>query len=377
MEFLIPGDLRAASGGYLYDRRLLAELRALGCKVSVRALDASFPLPTAAALEHAERVLAAIPARRPVLIDGLAFGAMPQVLRKHAARLSLLVLMHMPLSAGLQWNPRLRARLGRLEASALAYARRVIVTGRGSLPALREYGVPAERIVLIEPGTDVAPLADRRRSAQRVTRRAARPGVRPGARPGARPARRRSAPRPPRLLCVATVQPGKGHEQLIEALAPLTSLPWRLTCVGSLTRSPEYVARLRARVRELGLAGRVELVGEVRRAALERHYRRCDLFVLATRFESYGMAVAEALAHGLPVVSTRTGAIPDLVGRRAGRLVAPGNVAALGAALAAALRDAALLRRWAQGAAAARRRLPRWSDAAARVVALGRLPAPR
>ena len=349
MEFLIPGDLRAASGGYLYDRRLLAELRALGCKVSVRALDASFPLPTAAALEHAERVLAAIPARRPVLIDGLAFGAMPQVLRKHAARLLLLVLMHMPLSAGLQWNPRLRARLGRLEASALAYARRVIVTGRGSLPALREYGVPAERIVLIEPGTDVAPLA----------------------------ARRRSASRPPRLLCVATVQPGKGHEQLIEALAPLTSLPWRLTCVGSLTRSPEYVARLRARVRELGLAGRVELVGEVRRAALERHYRRCDLFVLATRFESYGMAVAEALAHGLPVVSTRTGAIPDLVGRRAGRLVAPGNVAALGAALAAALRDAALLRRWAQGAAAARRRLPRWSDAAARVVALGRLPAPR
>ncbi len=344
LEFLIPGDLERGTGGYVYDRRVLAELRAVGWKVSVRALDASFPEPTASALEHAERVLARLPARRPVIIDGLALSAMPQVLLARAARLPLLALLHMPLGAcpsgDAPPDPERLARLRRIEASALASARRVIVTGRGSLPTLREYGIPAERIVLIEPGTDAAPLARRRSNG------------------------------PLQLLCVATIQPGKGHELLVEALAPLASLPWQLTCIGSLARSPDAVARLRTRVRELGLTERVVLLGEMPRAALERHYEGSDLFVLATRFESYCMAVAEALAHGLPVIATRTGAIPDLVGAQAGRLVPAGDVEALRTALALALNDAALLDTWAKGAAEARGRLPRWSETAARFAAL-------
>ena len=58
----------------------------------------------------------------------------------------------------------------------------------------------------------------------------------------------------------------------------------------------------------------------------KQRYDRTDVFVLATLRETYGMAVAEALAHGLPVVSTSTGAIPALVGTDAGLLVAPGDV---------------------------------------------------
>ncbi len=340
LEFLIPGALHSATGGYVYDRRMLTELRALGWKVTVRALDGSFPEPTPAALEHADRVLTDIPSYRPVLIDGLAFSAMPQVLRAHAARLPLVALLHMPLSTGVQGDSERLARLRQTEACALRSARRVIVTGRGSFQTLLESGVSPAQIALIEPGTDAASLA------------------------------RRCSTGTLRLLCVATVHPGKGHELLIEALAPLASLPWQLTCVGSLTRSPETVARVRDRVLQLGLAERVVLAGEVQRAALERHYRRSDLFVLATRFESYCMAVAEALAHGLPVVSTRTGAMPDLVGTHAGRLVPPGDLEMLRAALAAALRDPTLLATWALGAAAVRQRLPPWPDAAARLAAL-------
>jgi glycosyltransferase involved in cell wall biosynthesis len=339
-EFLIPGELHAATGGYVYDRRILAELRALGWQATVRSLHPSFPEPSTAALEHADRVLADIPSGRPVLIDGMACSVMPDVLRAHAARLPMLALLHMPLGATPCEDSQHLTRLRETESSALRSAKHVIVTGRASLATLRGYGLPSKQVALIEPGTDVV-----------ETSRLRSEGV-------------------IRLLCVATVQPHKGHESLLEALAPLTSLPWQLTCVGSLTQSPDTVAQLRARVSQLGLTGRVTLVGEVPQAALEHFYRSSDLFVLATRFESYCMAAAEALAHGLPVVSTHTGAMPELVGTQAGLLVPIGDRELLRAALSAALRDPALLASWTDGAAAVRLRLPRWSDAAARFAAL-------
>ncbi|HEY7930481.1 MAG TPA: glycosyltransferase family 4 protein [Steroidobacteraceae bacterium] len=339
-EFLIPGELQSASGGYVYDRRLVAELRALGWQASVGALQASFPHPSAAALEHAGRMLAGIPNGRPVLIDGMAFSAMPQIVRAHATRLPLLALLHMPLGATPDEDSARLAHLRQIEASALRSARRVIVTGRASLAALAGYGLPSGQVVLIEPGTD--------------------PGE---------PAQHRSG-KPLRLLCVATLQPHKGHELLLDALASLSSLPWQLTCVGSLKQSPDTVAHLRARIRQLGLTDRVDLVGELPHASLARFYRQSDLFVLATSFESYCMAAAEALAHGLPVVSTHTGAMPELVGTQAGRLVPPGDVQQLRAALEAPLRDPALLARWAAAAAAVGLRLPRWSETASRFAAL-------
>ena len=102
----------------------------------------------------------------------------------------------------------------------------------------------------------------------------------------------------------------------------------------------------------------MSLVGELDASALEDFYDRSDLFVLATLRETYGMAVAEALAHGLPVVSTRTGAIPDLVGSDAGLLVPPGDVQALTDALSRVIGDADLRARLAAGARDVRPTLP-------------------
>jgi glycosyltransferase involved in cell wall biosynthesis len=88
------------------------------------------------------------------------------------------------------------------------------------------------------------------------------------------------------------------------------------------------------------------------------------VFVLPTWYEGYGMAVAEALARGLPVVSTATGAIAELMGGGAGLLVPPGDVEALAHALSAIVTDGALRARLAAGARQARIRLRSWDDAA-------------
>jgi glycosyltransferase involved in cell wall biosynthesis len=222
------------------------------------------------------------------------------------------------------------------EARALAAVRVAVAPSAATARALADYGVPAKRIAVVEPGTDAAALA-----------------------PG-------SGGPAVELLCVAAIVPRKGHEVLVEALGPLATRRWHLTCAGSPARSPETVARLRHRIAALRLTERVRLAGVLDRAALDASYAQADVCVLATFHEGYGMALAEALARGLPVVSTAAGAVPDTVPADAGLLVPPGNVAALRDALGRVLDDAALRVRLAAGARRARERLPTWEQACAR-----------
>jgi glycosyltransferase involved in cell wall biosynthesis len=175
------------------------------------------------------------------------------------------------------------------------------------------------------------------------------------------------------LLCVAALVPRKGHAVLFAALESIESRDWLLTCVGSLDRHPAMAEELRALARTKGLDRFVEFAGEADSSTIPRYYDSADVFVLPTLFEGYGMAVAEALARGLPVVSTHTGAIADLVGDDAGIVVPPGDVSALTEALRHVLSDPSagqIRRRLAQGARLVRERLPTWDDAASRMDAL-------
>ena len=135
------------------------------------------------------------------------------------------------------------------------------------------------------------------------------------------------------LLCVASLMPRKGHVVLLEALRELLDLHWHLTCVGSAERDPACAHSIAAAIDRLGLRQRVTLVGEQAESDLGPFYDRADLFVLASYHEGYGMVLAEALARGLPVISTTAGAIPDTVPDDAGLLVPPGDPQALAAAL--------------------------------------------
>src|SRR5262249_7656711 len=135
-------------------------------------------------------------------------------------------------------------------------------------------------------------------------------------------------------------------------------------------RYPATVARVRACLRSAGFEDRVTLTGECAGGELAQRDARSDLFVLATLRETYGMAVAQALACGLPVGSTTTGAIPELVGEDAGLLVPTGDRLALGDALSRVLSDAALRARLAAGARGVRERLDGWAVAAGKMAAV-------
>ena len=338
LHLIVPGPLDQRTGGYLYAARIAEGLRGLGWAVIVHGLEGRFPQGDACAESSLARTLEGIPEGARVVLDGLAMSPLPDPLRAHRERLRLTALIHHPLADEKGLDAAEHARLTRLERESLAQCAGVVVTSAFSERRLGEYGVAASRVRVVPPGTDPA-----------------RAAVGPG--PG----------EPPRLLCVGSVIPRKGQDVLVRALARVVALPWSCLCAGSLTRAPEFADSVLELGRALGLADRVDFPGELGVPELDTLYHSASMFVLATHYEGYGMVLAEALARGLPVLSTRGGAVPDTVPPEAGVLVPPGEEEALAVALEELLsgpEGAARRTELAEGSLRHGRSLPTWGDAA-------------
>jgi glycosyltransferase involved in cell wall biosynthesis len=325
------------TGGYAYDRRIIAELRGLGWDVDLVGLGDGFPHPGAAQKALAQERLSALPTDRPIVIDGLAFGVLPEAAAALHPKRPAVALVHHPLAHETGLTPREAERLHDSERAALAATRLVIATSDSTAALLRaQFGVPPDRIEVIVPGTDRVPFSAG------------------------------SGGPTLRLISVGAIVPRKGFDLLVEALARLAHLAWHLTIVGDRGRDPQAVARLDTVIARYRLEDRVESLGATSPERLAALYTRADLFVLASHFEGYGMAYAEAIAHGLPIVGTTGGAIAQTVPASAGRLVPPGDVDALARALRDVIGDDASRRALAAGARAAAAELPTWTESGER-----------
>ena len=339
--FAIPGDLGMPTGGYAYARRLLAGLPAAGWRVAPLALSSRFPDPTAACLDATAAAFAALPEGAVLLADGLAYGAVPVDVIRCAGERAIVALVHHPLGLEPGLSEPRAASLIASETAALSCADRVVATSPFTAGLLRDrFGVPAERLRVVLPGTD------------------ARPRVPP--RHGGRTT----------LLAIGAVTPRKGYRILVEALTHLADLDWRLVIAGGLDRAPDHAADIRAAVADAGFAGRITLAGAVPDADLERLFAEADLVVSASLFEGYGMALAESLARGLPLVVARGGAAGETVPDMAGLTVPPGDVGALAEGLRLLMTDTARRCALADGAWRVGRTLPDWREATAAMAAV-------
>ncbi|MBW8481326.1 glycosyltransferase family 4 protein [Actinomadura sp. PM05-2] len=337
---VLPGgvdDPAAPSGGNVYDRRVCDELVRLGRPVHEIVAPGGWPRPGPAAREHLAGALAALPAGAPVLLDGLVACGVPELLEPHAGRLRLAVLVHLPLADETGLTGREAADLDARERAVLHAAGLTVATSGWAARRLADHhGLPAGRVHAVPPGTDAAPLA---------------PATADGT----------------RLLCLASVTPRKGQDVLVQALASIADLPWTCECAGPLGRDLGYVARLRRLIERRGLGGRVLLTGPRPRTRLGR----ADLLVLPSRAETFGMAVTEALARGVPAVASEVGGVPEALGDGPpGLLVPPGDDRALAAALRRWLTEPGLRAALRTAARARRAALPTWADAARRLDAV-------
>jgi glycosyltransferase involved in cell wall biosynthesis len=327
-------DPARPSGGNTYDRNLCRELGSQGWAVHERAVAGFWGRPGAASFAALEVTLRQIPDGVVVLLDGLIASTAPGVLQAQASRVRLVVLVHMPLG---HRPPDVIAR-GQ-ERAALTAATAIVTTSAWSRCRLLElYGLPAHRVRVAEPGVEPA-----------------------------EPARGTGAGEA--LLCVGAVTFEKGHDILLEALESISALSWRCRCVGSLDRDPGFFESLRRRSFDGGLGERVSFPGPRTGVDLDRGYASADLLVHASRAETYGLVVTEALARGLPVIAAEVGGLVEALGEaadgtRPGLLVAPGDPVALAGALSAWLGDDELRARLRQAAGERRESLPRWSTTA-------------
>ncbi|GAA0590124.1 glycosyltransferase family 4 protein [Craurococcus roseus] len=339
VALLVPGPFDTVSGGYSYDRRLVAGLRALGHGAEVVELAGRHPLPDDAARAAARAALDALPEDAVPVVDGLGLPSFAPV-ADALARRNAVVLVHHPTALETGFSGADRDALRATELELFGRAARVVATSPLTARRLvEEFSADPARVGVVEPGTDPAP-------------RATGSGG-----PGAA------------LLSVGALVPRKGHDVLLRALAGLADLDWRLAIAGPEGRDPVHARGLRALAEELGIAQRVEFAGAVGAERLEALYAGADLFALASHWEGYGMAVAEALARGLPLAVTAGGALAELAPEDASVVSPPGDHVSLGKGLRRVIFDEALRRHMAEAAWRAGQRLPRWEDRAEAFVA--------
>lgn len=317
-----PGDLNTLTGGYIYDKRILAELQTLGWVTHTLSLDAQFPNVDDSTKQQAAQILSQVDPSHILVIDGLALGALGQHAQKISDQRPFIALVHHPLALESGIDASTARTLMQTERDALALAQSVIVTSNITKQTLiDQYGVPAANISVIEPGVD-RPIASG--------------GHQPSANqaPGkTTPSNAQPTPKTVRLLSVGALVPRKGFDVLIQALAQLSELDWHLTIVGDDQRAPSCTAHLRSLIEQHRLQDRIEMVGALPTEQLGIEYASADLFVLASRYEGYGMAYAEALAWGLPVIGTDGGAAAQTLSTPAAKVVAVNDIDALARAL--------------------------------------------
>lgn len=338
IALLVPGPFDAVSGGYNYDRRLVYGLRALGHAAEVVELAGRHPLPDEAALAAARAAIDALPPDAVPVVDGLglpAFTPLADALVQRGA----VALIHHPTALETGFSADDRDALRATERALFGRVARIVATsGLTARRLVDEFGADPERVGVVEPGTDPAARAAG----------SGGPGV--------------------ALLSVGALVPRKGHDVLLRALGGLVDLDWRLTIAGAEDRDPVHAHGLEALAEQLGVAKRVLFAGTVDAAALAALYDSADVFALATHWEGYGMAVAEALARGLPVAVAAGGAVAELVPTEAAVVSPPGDSVSLGKGLRRLIFDEDLRRGMADAAWRAGQRLPRWEDRAATFV---------
>lgn len=336
IRFIIPGDIDTPTGGYRYDRAIIEEWRKLNLDVDLISLPGDYPFPSEKDIEAAFPILDAAFDADICVIDGLAGGCAPELIEHCAKQMPVVALIHHPLALENGLSDMQAKTLEEKEREGLAFTKAVATsspTTKETVHSLFKY--PADKIQSILPGMERdMPIPFRTQ-------------------------------RPLRLLSVGSITPRKGYDVLLKALGRIKDLSWTLDIVGMQDLDPELFVELQHIAEGNTIRDKIQFHDSLDNAALDRLYQNADLFALASRYEGYGMAYAEAIVRGIPVIATKAGAIPDTVPESTGILVPADDVDAFAGALKALLSDDDLRRKKHEGAIKAEPDFPTWERSAA------------
>jgi glycosyltransferase involved in cell wall biosynthesis len=298
--FFITGDIHSLTGGYLFNMHIINGLKQKGYTVVV--LGSDLKLNDKEGLERISRAgLEKLPLGACVIVDSIVLASLHQIVNEFRGRLKFLGLMHLPVSYDISSG--VHGKLDNEELKALNHMELVIVTGRFTCDLLCNAGLNRKKIMIVEPGTEHFP---RKRQYKSI---------------------------PSELLCIANYSAVKAQDILVRGLSMLTAWNWTMHLFGDMEREPGYTTAIRLLIQQLKMENRIFMHGIAGRHEISRIYLNADLFVMPSLFESYGMALTESLAHGIPVVTTTAGNIPDTIPAGMGLLTEPANAGQLAEAI--------------------------------------------
>lgn len=333
-----PGNLETLTGGYIYDRTVFRELTELGWDGNLLPLGDGFPTPDFATLKNAGNLIEAQNPEMPILADCLAWGIMDRCAVKLANSHRIVPLVHHPLCLESGISDKHADELKSKEKITLSNCKCLVTTSRQTARSLHElFGIRNETIIVAEPGLNKAEPA--------VGRSDGKVG----------------------LLSVGSVIKRKRYDLLVTILKSMENLPWQLDIVGEVELQPDCVQELRKLVAVTELENRITIHGPLSPEQLSQLYHRSDLFVSTTHYEGYGMAFAEAMVRGIPIVTTGSGAVSHTVPREAGFVIEPVHLDTYKMTLEKMILNAKLRMRFGKGARKAAETIGSWTETAKKI----------
>lgn len=335
INFIIPGDIDLPTGGYRYDKRILQEWKSAGLDFNLINLEGDFPFPSDDAIANAIRSIETLPEADICVVDGLAGGAFPELMAQLATHSPVVSLLHHPLCLENGLSDAQARDLEERERRGLTHVTGIVTTSPTTKSVVADlFGVNPDSIQTVLPGVERGELSKPHQAG------------------------------PVRLLCIGSLIERKGHKYLVEALGMLPNIEWTLDCFGMLDIHSDLYKELEHQIDATGMNDRITLHGAVSDDEIELAYQDAHLFVLPSLYEGYGMAYAEAIVRGLPIIGTNAGAIPDTVPKSCGLLVDPMNSKQLKSAIETMLSGNDTLIKFRAGCLNAAASFPTWKTSA-------------
>ncbi|WP_137135455.1 glycosyltransferase family 4 protein [Rhizobium sp. FKY42] len=292
--YITSSDYAVRTGGYVYNSRLVQVLREQGVDLETHCLEQGFPMVPEDERAALARRLAALPAHTLLLMDHVYLGRLLELFRQMPHPI-VAIFHHSDVMEHGTGSDEKGRRLFEAERASLGRADALLVSSDETARYVQQqYGFSAHHIHAAVPGNDP------------VMRTAIGDYAANGG---------------PRILSIGAVIPRKRYDYILDVASHLKTPGWTWNVAGDPSRYPGHLLRLQEKADALGLADRFHFLGNVGDTELEQLWHKTDLYVAASHYEGYGMAIAEALRHGVPVVSTASGAVSTWA--KAGIMQAP------------------------------------------------------
>ena len=280
--FVYPGDINAKTGGYIYEKNILEYAKLKNINIRTIALSENYPFPTNKDIKHFLNILDQINPDSKIIIDGLALEGMYSIFKK-ILTYNVIALIHHPLY--LEFKGQRSKKFLRLEKENFKKINKYIVTSKNTKNLLiNKFKIKNNKISVVEPGIERLEKYNLKNN-KKV-----------------------------HFLTCGSIINRKNYLFLLKVLKPLDS--YTLDIVGDTTRDIDYYQNLKKYITKNSMSKKIIFHGTISDKKLAKLYSKTDCYISVSKYEGFGMSLANALIIKKPIITFFTHTILNTLGRK-------------------------------------------------------------